>query len=469
MPRRQKENKALISKTYVSGIILAINRGEGSMAKKYLLNVYGCQMNERDAEIIAGYLEKLGYRETSRIEEADFIALNTCAVRQKAEEKVYGKLGKLKKLKEQKPELMLAVAGCMAQQPGVAEKIKSRFPFVDLIIGTHNLHEFPRLVEEAAFSRETVLDVWEQAGSIQEFPQGKRKHPVKAWVSISYGCDNYCSYCIVPYVRGRERSRKQENIINEVKGLVGSGYKEITLLGQNVNSYGKDLGLPDSFPELLLSLEKIAGLERVRYMTSHPRDFSANLIEVLRIARKVCEHVHLPVQAGSDRILKAMNRGYTGRDYLDLVKRIRAAVPGVSLTTDIIVGFPGESEEDFQQTLDLIEAVRFDAAYTFKYSPRRGTPAALLTDQVADPIKRERLAMLLEKQNLISREINEKLVGKSLEVLVEGKNDKYGGKLFGRTRTNKIVNFSGEDALIGSMINVKITEAQTWSLTGEIE
>ncbi len=439
------------------------------MAKKYLLNVYGCQMNERDAEIIAGYLEALDFRETFRAEEADFIVLNTCAVRQKAEEKVYGKLGKLKQLKEQKPGLILAVAGCMTQQQGVAAKIKSRFPFVDLIIGTHNLHEFPRLVKEAALSRETVLDVWDQAGAIREYPQGKRKNPVKAWVSISYGCDNYCSYCIVPYVRGRERSRKLEDIMNEVKELADSGYKEITLLGQNVNSYGKDLNRPDSFPGLLLSLEKITGLKRIRYMTSHPRDFSADLIEALKTARKVCEHVHLPVQAGSDRILKMMKRGYNRSHYLDLIKKIRAAIPGVSITTDIIVGFPGEKEEDFQLTLDLIEEVRYDAAYTFKYSPRSGTPASLLADQVAEPAKKERLAKLLEKQNLISREINEKLVGKSLEVLVEGENVKYGGNLFGRTRTNKIVNFSGGDALIGDLAVVKITEAQTWSLTGEIE
>ncbi|MGB9660573.1 MAG: tRNA (N6-isopentenyl adenosine(37)-C2)-methylthiotransferase MiaB [Moorellaceae bacterium] len=436
--------------------------------KRYWIKVYGCQMNERDAEIIAGLLEKEGYREAPSLEQADIILLHTCCVREKAENKVYGLLGHLARLKSKNPGLVIAVGGCMTQQPGAAEKMRERAPYVDLIYGTHNIHELPRLLEQVEILNRPVAEIWEEEGEIVEGLPVKRTGGVKALVTISYGCNNFCSYCIVPYVRGRERSRRPEDIMREIKSLVAEGVLEVMLLGQNVNSYGRDLEGRMSFGKLLEMVNGIEGLRRIRYMTSHPRDFTQELIETLSRLDKVCEHVHLPVQAGSNKVLRLMNRGYTREEYLALVDNLRQHIPGVSLTTDIIVGFPGETEEDFADTLDLVERVQFDNAFTFMYSPRRGTTAATLPGQVPVEIKKERLRRLMELQYRISREKNEALVGQEVEVLVEGLSENDATKLCGRTRTNKLVIFSGPESIIGKFVSVKITVAQTWLLKGEV-
>ncbi len=437
-------------------------------AKTYHLSVFGCQMNERDAEIIAGYLEERGYKETGDPQKADLMILNTCAVRQKAEEKVYGKLGKLKKFKEDNPDMLIVVAGCMPQQEEVGKKIKSRYPYVDMVIGTHNLSRFPELLDRALGEKETVLDIWEGEGPVVEGLPLYRRSKLKAWVNITYGCNNFCSYCIVPYVRGRERSRQVKDIVAEIEELAGKGFVEVTLLGQNVNSYGRDLQDGTSFAGLLLALEEVEGIGRFRYMTSHPRDFTPHLVEIIRDAEKVCEHFHLPVQAGSNGILKKMNRGYTREHYRDLVHKVRREIPGASITTDFIVGFPGETEADFQETLDLVREIRFDAAFTFIYSPRRGTPAANMPGQVKQQVKKERIYRLIEEQNAISLEINRGLLGQKMEVLVEGESKNAGGELTGRTRTHKVVNFQGSRDLIGQFVEVTVKEAQTWSLTGQL-
>lgn len=438
--------------------------------KRFLAVTYGCQMNEHDSEILSGFLEDMGYTQTNELQEADVFIINTCAIRQKAEEKVYGRLGALKKLKKERPEMIIGICGCMVQQRKVAEKIEKRYPHVDLIFGTHNLHKFPELLQEALESRKTVLDIWARRGGVVEDLPKLRKDGLKAWVSITYGCNNFCAYCIVPYVRGREQSRKMENIIAEVEGLAAEGYKEVTLLGQNVNSYGKDLSEKFTFARLLENLDNIEGLKRIRYMTSHPRDFTRELVEVIRNSSKVCEHFHLPLQAGSNKILEKMNRGYAREHYLELVNYIRELIPQASITTDFIVGFPGETEKDFADTLDMVEKVRFNAAFTFLYSPRKGTAAATMPEHLTEEKKKDRIYRLIESQNKISREINDKLKGEVLEVLVEGisREEPAGVVLTGRTRTNKIVNFKGKKELLGKLVQVRITEPKTWSLYGEI-
>ncbi|MCX7842104.1 MAG: tRNA (N6-isopentenyl adenosine(37)-C2)-methylthiotransferase MiaB, partial [Clostridia bacterium] len=416
---------------------------------KYSLSTFGCQMNENDSERLAGMLAEMGYIETDRAEDSDLIIFNTCCVRENAEEKVYGHLGALKKLKRENPGLIIAVCGCMMQQPEAVEHIRRKYRHVELIFGTHNLYRFPQLLFEAVNAREAVIDVWEHEGSIVEDMPIDRKDTVKAWVTVMYGCNNFCSYCIVPYVRGRERSRSISDIVNEVRMLGQQNYKEITLLGQNVNSYGKDLERGATFGKLLHELDEIDGIERIRFMTSHPKDLSDELIAAIRDCRKVCEHLHLPVQAGSTRILKEMNRKYTKDSYLELIDRVKKAVPGISLSTDIIVGFPGETDDDFNDTLEVIEKVRYDSAYTFLYSKRTGTPAAKMGNQVEEEVKKERFQKLLDVQNRISKEINDKLLGCEVEVLVEGlsKNSVY--MYTGRTRTNKIVNFKGNEEMVG--------------------
>ncbi|WP_035268270.1 tRNA (N6-isopentenyl adenosine(37)-C2)-methylthiotransferase MiaB [Desulfitibacter alkalitolerans] len=436
--------------------------------KKYLILTYGCQMNERDSEVLEGYLENLGYCPASAEKDADIIILNTCCVREKAELKVFGKLGELSKLKKEKPELIIGICGCMTQQDEVYERIRDKAPYVNLVFGTYNVHQLPNLLLKIQNTDEPAYEIWEKEGDIVENNVSRRIDRIKAYVNISYGCDNFCTYCIVPHVRGRERSRTPDKIVEEISGLVKEGYKEIMLLGQNVNSYGKDLNSNLDFADLLVEVNKIDGLERIRYMTSHPRDFTDKLVETIARCKKVCEHYHLPVQAGSNKILKAMNRGYTREEYLDLVEKIQSISPNYSITSDIIVGFPGEGEEDFKDTLDIVERVRFDAAYTFAYSPRRGTPAAAMECQIKDEEKKERLHRLMEVQNKISLEKNMKLVGTNMEVLVESPSKTDSSRLTGRTRTNKIVNFSGEQSLIGTIINVKITKAQTWNLIGEL-
>lgn len=424
-------------------------------------------MNERDAESLSGMLEDLGYRATESQEEADVLILNTCCVRETAESKVFGLLGRLRKLKVAKPNLILGVCGCMPQQDDVAKKIRHSFPFVDLIFGTHNIHELPRMIHQVEENHEAVLEVWATEKGIAENVPVRRKDKLKAWVTIMYGCNNFCTYCIVPYVRGRERSREPQDIIHEIRGLVDEGYKEVTLLGQNVNSYGKDLNNEYRFADLLLELDQIEGLQRIRFMTSHPRDFDQRLINVIASTKKVCEHYHLPVQAGSNRILKLMNRGYTREQYLHLIANIKRAVPNASITADIMVGFPGETEEDFIDTLELIKQVSYDSAFTFVYNIRTGTPAAKM-EQVPEEVKSQRIQRLIDIQNQISFENNQKEEGKIVEVLVEGETKTNPDLLAGRTRTNKLVVFKAPEELTGKLVQVKIINGRPNLLEGEL-
>ncbi|MGI9860297.1 tRNA (N6-isopentenyl adenosine(37)-C2)-methylthiotransferase MiaB [Moorella naiadis] len=438
--------------------------------KTFKIVTYGCQMNQRDSEVMADLLQAAGYRPVEREEEAGVIILDTCCVREKAENKVYGKLGQIERLKSANPEMVIVVAGCMVQQPGVAAGIRRQAPYVDLLLGTgpENLRELPRLIAEIREQRQPRIVIGEQKGPVVENLPRRRARGAQAFVTITYGCNNFCTYCIVPYVRGRERSRRLEAIIKEIEELVAQGVIEVTLLGQNVNSYGRDLENGIDFAGLLTRVNGIEGLKRIRYVTSHPRDFTLELVATISRLARVCEHVHLPVQAGSNQMLELMHRGYTREHYLELVAALRRQIPGISLTTDLIVGFPGEREDDFAATLDLVAKVRFDNAFTFMYSPRRGTVAATLPDQVPLATKKERLKRLMALQNSISLAINETLVGQELEILVEGPSKTDPSQLSGRTRTNKLVIFPGEQALTGQLVRVRITRAQTWLLKGEM-
>jgi tRNA-2-methylthio-N6-dimethylallyladenosine synthase len=436
--------------------------------KKYSITTFGCQMNENDSERLAGMLSEMGYVETSKENESDLIIYNTCCVRENAELKVYGHLGALKKLKENNPEMIIAVCGCMMQQEEVVEHIKKKYRHVDLVFGTHNLFKFPELLYRVLNTNENVYEIWESTGEIAEGMPIERKDGVKAWVTVMYGCNNFCSYCIVPYVRGRERSRNMEDIVREVESLGRQGYREVTLLGQNVNSYGKDLGNAISFADLLRKIDRIDGIERIRFMTSHPKDLSEELIYAMRDCRKVCSHLHLPIQSGSTRILSEMNRRYTKEQYLELIDRVRKNIPGIAITTDIIVGFPGETDEDFGETLDVMRRVRFDSAYTFLYSRRTGTPAAKNPEQVPEDVKKRRFEQLIEVQNEISKEINDRLFESEEEVLVEGLSRNSIETYTGRTAANKIVNFKGKDELIGKLAKVRIDKVQTWSFEGTV-
>jgi tRNA-2-methylthio-N6-dimethylallyladenosine synthase len=436
------------------------------MSLKYQVVTFGCQMNEHDSEVLAGMLESLGYEHCADINQCDAIIINTCCVRETAENKILGYIGNLKRLKRLNPHLIIAVGGCMVQQPGAGEKLKKRAAHVDIIFGTHNMHRLPQFITEVLNGRK-VLEIVEEADEITEDLPIKRQGKIKAQISIMYGCNNFCTYCIVPHVRGRERSRHPETIINEFIALGDEGYQEVMLLGQNVNSYGLDFDYPYDFADLLKTLDDTGKINRIRYMTSHPRDFSKKLIDTIAQSTYICEHFHLPIQAGSNRILKLMNRGYTRESYLALINEIRAKFSYYSLTTDIIVGFPGETDRDFRDTLDLIEEAQFDVAYTFLYSTRSGTPAAEMPDQVPMEIKKERLQELMKLQNAISLRINESLLGKTEEILVEGTSKTSGKTMTGRTRTNKIVNFPGDMSMAGKIIPVKIIKAKTWHLEGE--
>jgi tRNA-2-methylthio-N6-dimethylallyladenosine synthase len=439
--------------------------------KYFTIETYGCQMNEHDSEKLAGMLEGLGYTWTDNKDKADLILFNTCCVRKHAEERVYGNIGMLKALKQCKPDIILGVCGCMVQQKGVAQDIKKRFPFIDLIFGTHNLQNLPKLLKEVIEKKETVIEIQDEQGRIYEDIPVTRKGGVSAWVTIMYGCNNFCSYCIVPYVRGRERSRHPDNIVKEVEELGRKGIKEITLLGQNVNSYGKDLKEKTSFAELLRKLDQIKDIKRIRFMTSHPKDLSEDLILAIRDCQRVCNQLHLPVQSGSNNILKKMNRNYTREGYMNLVRRIREEIPNIGLSTDIIVGFPGETAKDFSDTLDLIKEVRFDSAYLFLYSKRSGTPAAQMEGQVDKDTKKMRLGQLMEIQNTISSEKNSLLQNKIVEVLVEGLSKNNKNILTGKTDTGKTVNFTSDfnlDELYGKLVKVRITKPKTWSLNGEM-
>ncbi len=439
-----------------------------SLDKKYFIKTYGCQMNEHDSEKIAGMLEEIGYNPTNELEEADFIFLNTCTVRENAELKVFGKVGSLKRLKRENPDLIIGIGGCMMQVEEPVEKIKEKFQHVDLVIGTHNLHKLPELINEIKKNDERIISVWDQEkGLIPDLPS-VRKSDFQAWVTIMQGCDNYCSYCIVPYVRGHERSRPKDKVIKEVKNLVNDGVVEITLLGQNVNSYAQELEEDYDFADLLTELDQLEGLKRIRYMTSHPRDFNEKTIKTIAESDKVCEHFHLPIQSGSNDMLYEMNRGYTKEEYLKLIDLINEHVPYNSITTDIIVGFPGETDEDFEQTLDVVRKARFDMAFTFKYSKRSGTPAAKKDNQIKEEIKDKRLQKLMDVQNKLSREENEKLEGKTLEVLVEGESKTNPKTFMGRSRTNKLVIFPRKPGLKGKVVQVKINNAKSWTLYGEV-
>ena len=425
-------------------------------------------MNERDTETIRGLLQQEGYGFTDHPEDADLILYNTCCVRENPERKVYGQVGQLQELKAKKPELIIGICGCMPQQQEELPILLERLPHVDLFFGTHNIHRLPELLHRIYATGERVVEILDDGGEPVEGLPALRNNDFKAFVTIMHGCNNFCSYCIVPYVRGRERSRTPEAILEEIRSLADRGVKEVTLLGQNVNSYGKDLKLDVDFADLLELINEVPGIRRIRFTTSHPKDISDKLIRQLGRLEKVCEHLHLPVQAGSNNVLKAMNRRYTREYYLEIVEKVRQEVPGISLTTDIMVGFPGESDADFADTLSLVEKAKFDSAFTFIYSPRKGTPATEMPDQVPEEVKKERIYQLIELQNKVSLELNQALVGTQVEVLVEGVSKSDSQMLTGKTRTAKTVVFPGNQGLIGELVKVKITEAQTWSVVGEL-
>lgn len=432
--------------------------------KHYTTMVFGCQMNASDSERLAGQARQLGYIYTEDMALADLILISTCCVRESAEQRAYGRIGELKRLKYAKPDLIIAVTGCMAQKN--RETLLKRVPHVDILLGTHNLHQLGQCIDEVRCTHKPVIAVQAEAGEQMPEVPVQRRGSVTAWVPIMYGCNNFCTYCIVPYVRGRERSRPITDITKEIIELADEGFKEVTLLGQNVNSYGKDLRPAQTFADLLVAVDQLAQVERIRYMTSHPRDVSDAMIIAVRDGRHICEHFHLPIQSGSNEILQRMNRGYNRDMYMKLVEKIRAAVPNASFTTDIIVGFPGETEEHFRETLDLVKQVRFDAAYTFLYSKRSGTPAADMAEQVPQEIKKTRLQQLLAVQNRIGLEINKKLEGTIVSVLAEGASKKDPGIMMGRTRTGKIVLWAGDAGDMGKIVDVKIDTAQTWQLKG---
>ena len=440
-----------------------------SSDKKYLkMLTYGCQMNFSDAERMEGELAKIGYTSTEDMAQADLIMINTCCVRETAEDKVYGKIGEIKSLKRNNPDLILGITGCMAQKEG--ERLIKRAPHIDFVLGTNKIHEVVATVQKLEQAQiKHIVDTEINESEMPENISIHRKTPLSAWVPIMYGCNNFCTYCIVPYVRGRERSRLPEEIVAEVKEAVKQGYKEVTLLGQNVNSYGKD-HQKANFAQLLAMVDKVEGIERVRYMTSHPKDLSDEVIEVIKNSQHICNHFHLPVQYGSNKILKAMNRVYTVEAYKELIRKIRAAVPDASITTDLIVGFPGETEEDFRQLLDFLAEIRYDQAYTFIYSKRSGTPAAEMDEQVDDELKHDRLNRLMELQNKISLEKNQALQDKVLEVMVEGPSANDDKVWSGRTTTNKLVlwPYQGQEQP-GDFVNVRICQPQTWVLKGELE
>lgn len=436
--------------------------------KKYLIQTYGCQGNEADSEIISGILEMMSFTKTDTPEDSDLIILNTCAIRENAENRIWGEVGRLAKYQKSNPNLIIGLAGCMPQEPYVVERILKKQHNVGLVFGTHNLHQLPEYISEAMFSKERVIEVYSKEGEIVENLPKVRNHLFKAWVNIMFGCDEFCTYCIVPYTRGKERSRRPESIIKEVQELVENGYQEITLLGQNVNAYGKDFNdLEYTLGDLLIDLDK-TGIARIRYTTSHPRDVDLKTVLAMRDAKSVMPHLHLPVQSGSDEVLRRMNRRYTKEMYMEKIKMLKEHVKGISITTDIIVGFPDESDEDFEKTIDLVNEVGFEGAYTFIYSKRKGTPAASFEDSVSDEVKKMRLLKLNEHVNLGFKQGNQRFLNEIVEVLVDGPSEKNDEILAGYTPHNKLINFKGPKELIGKIVKVKVTKALTWSLQGEL-
>lgn len=434
--------------------------------KKYLILTYGCQMNVHDSEYIAGIMDDLGYTSTLEMDEADVIIVNTCAIRENAHNKAEGMLGRIKHLKEEKnDEVVVIFCGCMAQEEGLVKKI-NKYKWLDIICGTHNYHKIPEYLWEYYQKHDKVREVYSIEGNVIENIPVKRDNKYTAWVNIQYGCDKFCTYCIVPYTRGKQRSRRPEDIIMEVRELYNNGYQEVTLLGQNVNAYGKDLDINYDFATLLGEVSQ-TGIPRVRFMTSHPWDFTDKMIEVISKCENIMPYIHLPIQSGSDRILKLMGRKYTKKEYLELVKKIRDKIPGVSITTDIIVGFPGETEEDFLETLEVVNLVKYDLAYTFIFSPREGTPASKMKDETSVEVKKERLNRLNELINKYALESNKKMLDKTVDVLITGESLKK-GKYMGYSDNMKLVNVKGDESCLGKIVPVKITDAKTWSLDGEV-
>lgn len=438
---------------------------EAGRPMTFCVTTFGCQMNARDSEKLRGILLEIGYEEASE-EEADFVIFNTCTVRENANTRVYGRLGQLKSHKKKNPHMKIALCGCMMQEPEVVEKLRTSYRFVDLIFGTHNIYKFAELITAVYEGGRMVIDIWKDTDKIVEDLPSERKYAFKSGVNIMFGCNNFCSYCIVPYVRGRERSRNLKDIVREIEKLVEDGVKEVMLLGQNVNSYGKNLEEPVTFAQLLKEIEKIEGLERIRFMTSHPKDLSDELIEVMKDSKKICRHLHLPLQSGSSRILKIMNRHYDKERYLTLVKKIKTAMPDISLTTDIIVGFPGETEEDFLETMDVVKKVRFDSAFTFLYSKRTGTPAAVMENQISEDVMKDRFDRLLEEVQTIGREMSSRDTGSVQEVLVEEVNEHDSSLVTGRMSNNLLVHFPGDASLIGSIVSVHLDECRGFYYMG---
>ena len=436
------------------------------MNRKFHITTFGCQMNEHDSEVMTGMLLEKGFEAAKDRKEADILIINTCSVRDNADKRFFGTLGALKKRKRENPNLIMCVCGCMMQQQHVIDTLKQKYPWVDVVFGTHNIHQFPELLENVINEKKKQISVWDEGGEIVEGLPVKRLHENKALVNIMFGCNNFCTYCIVPYTRGRERSRNPEDILKEVRGLVADGVKEIMLLGQNVNSYRGADGV--DFADLIYMLNEVEGLERIRFMTPHPKDLSDKLIQAYVDCDKLCKNIHLPVQCGSSRVLKEMNRRYTKEQYLELVRKLREAVPHITMSTDIIVGFPGETEEDFEETLDLVRKVRYDSAFTFLYSIRKGTPAEQYENQVPEEVKHERFNRLVDLVNTISAEKNAQYKGTIQKVLVEGASARNSKTLAGRTDGFKLVNFEGSKEMIGKTIDIEITEGKTFSLEGKV-
>ena len=432
--------------------------------KKYFIRTYGCQMNVHDSEEIKGILENLGFKETTKVEDSDIVVLNTCAIRENAHDKVFGFLGRLKHLKKEKPELIICIGGCMPQEESVANRLKEKYPFVNIVFGTHNINDLGTMILEA--NKEQQIEVYSIEGNVYENMDYVRDSKYTAWVNIMYGCDKFCTYCIVPFTRGRQRSRKMEDIIKEVNDLKEKGYLEITLLGQNVNAYGKDLEEGYDFATLLENVAK-TNIPRIRFVTSHPWDFTDKMIDVIARFENIMPYIHLPIQSGSTKVLKLMGRRYTKEEYTRLYNKIKERVPNVSITTDIIVGFPNETEEDFKETLDVVNICKFDGAFTFIYSPREGTPAAKIKDEISKEVKEERVHELNELINSYSLKHNQEYIGKTEEVLILGPSEKGENKVYGYTKTMKLVNVNNAENDIGKLIQVHITDAKSFSLDGE--
>lgn len=444
-------------------------KAEAGRPLTFFVTTFGCQMNARDSEKLVGVLEKVGYEEAKTEQEADFVIFNTCTVRENANLKVYGRLGYLKRLKEKNPYMMIALCGCMMQESQVVEKLRKSYSFVDLIFGTHNIYKFAELLMTKFKSDRMVIDIWEDTDKIVEDLPSERKFSFKSGVNIMFGCNNFCSYCIVPYVRGRERSREAKDILREIEQLAADGVVEIMLLGQNVNSYGTNLEDPMTFAQLLMEIEKIEGIKRIRFMTSHPKDLSDELIEVMKNSKKICRHLHLPLQSGSSRILKKMNRKYTKEQYLELARKIKTAIPDISLTTDIIVAFPGETEEDLQETLEVVREVQYDAAFTFIYSKRSGTPAAVMEEQIDADVIKDRFDRLLKEVQGISRTLTSRHLDTIQEVLVEEINEQDASLVTGRMSNNTLVHFKGDESMIGQLKKVHLTECKGFYYLGELQ